>query len=108
MIGFKIIYKTNKMPSIDTLLGLSVNELKSLTDEQLLEFYKDVFILEPVSEIVVEVKEEKVKQPKKPKVVKDKSLQNSLFDQATMAKMLEEVKAKAALAKMEMITPTLK
>lgn len=35
------------MPNLDTLLGLSVVELEALTDEQLLERFKDIFILEP-------------------------------------------------------------
>ena len=33
--------------SIDELLGLSVAELESLTDEQLLERYAEIFSLEP-------------------------------------------------------------
>lgn len=35
------------MPSIDELLGLSVEELEALTDNQLLERYASIFNLEP-------------------------------------------------------------
>lgn len=37
------------MPSIDELLGLSVEELEALTDEQLLERYASIFQLEPAA-----------------------------------------------------------
>jgi hypothetical protein len=33
--------------SIDELLGMSVEDLEKLTDEELLERYKEIFILEP-------------------------------------------------------------
>jgi nitrate reductase assembly molybdenum cofactor insertion protein NarJ len=79
--------------SIDELLGLSVDELEKLTDEELLTRYAPIFQLEPAVPLVdvPETDNEEAEEATTPKVKKKKESKAKLQDLKN--KLMEASKA---------------